>query len=111
MGRQADPNTGNSEIFFMRDASRRLDRDYSVWGKAVVGLAVIRAMTVGEPPEHPDRMLKVRVLADIPAPERPKLELMDTRGPAFARLVAKARAARGADFSVCDVEVPVRTAP
>ena len=111
MGRQADPNTGNSEIFFMRDASRRLDRDYSVWGQVVVGLPVIRAMAVGEPPEHPDRMLRVRVLADIPAAERPKLELMDVNGPAFAKLAAKARAARGADFSVCDVEVPVRQTP
>jgi peptidylprolyl isomerase len=111
MGRQADPGSGNSEIFIMRDASRRLDRDYSVWGMVVAGLPVARALAVGEPPEHPDKMLKVRVLADVPAAERPKLEVMDVNGPAFARLVAKVRAARGADFSVCDVEVPVRERP
>ena len=108
MGRQADPNTSNSEIFFMRDASRRLDRDYTVWGKVVVGLPAIRAMAVGEPPARPDKMLEVRVAADIPAAERPRLEILDPHSPAFARLAARTRAAKGADFTICDLEVPVR---
>lgn len=108
MGRQADPGTSNSEIFFMRDAARRLDRDYTVWGKVVSGLDVVRAMAVGEPPAAPDRMLKVRVMADMPAAEKLKLEVMDTRSAAFGKLVARTRAAKGADFTVCDVEVPVR---
>ena len=111
MGRQADINTSNSEIFFMRDASRRLDRDYTVWGKVVVGLDLVRAMTVGEPPANPDKMLKVRVASDLPEAERPKVEILDEHSPAFARLVAKSRAAKGADFTVCDLEVPVRLAP
>lgn len=111
MGRQAAPGSSNSEIFFMRDAARRLDRDYTVWGKVVAGLDVVRAMAVGEPPAQPDRMLKVRVMADMPPAERPRLEVMDERSPAFGKLVARLRAARGADFTVCDVEVPVRTSP
>jgi peptidylprolyl isomerase len=108
MGRQADPGTANSEIFFMREASRRLDRGYTIWGRVVVGLDVVRAIAVGEPPANPDLMLKVRVASDLPAAERPKLSLMNERGPAFAALVAKLRAAKGADFSVCDVEVKAR---
>ncbi|WP_374471300.1 peptidylprolyl isomerase [Phenylobacterium sp.] len=108
MGRQADPGSANSEIFFMRDPARRLDRDYTVWGRVVQGLDVVRAMAVGEPPAAPDRMVRVRVAADLPAAERPGLEVMDTAGPAFAALAARTRAAKGADFSVCDVEVPVR---
>lgn len=111
MGRQADPNTSNSEIFFMRDAARRLDRDYTVWGRVVVGLDIVRAITVGEPPANPDRMLKVQVAADMPQAERPKVEVLDEHGPAFAKLVAKARAAKGADFTVCDVDVPARVRP
>jgi peptidylprolyl isomerase len=111
MGRQADPNTSNSEIFFMRDAARRLDRDYTVWGKVVVGLDVVRAMAVGEPPASPDKMLKVQVASDMPQAERPKVEVMDVRGPAFIRLAAKVRAAKGADFTVCDIEVPARVRP
>lgn len=111
MGRQADINTSNSEIFFMRDAARRLDRDYTVWGKVVIGLEVVRAVTVGEPPANPDKMLKVRVMADMPDAERPKVEILNEHSPAFAKLVAKARAAKGADFTVCDIEVPARLRP
>jgi peptidylprolyl isomerase len=105
MGRQAAPDSANSELFFMRDASRSLDHDYTVWGRVVQGLDVVRAVAVGEPPAHPDRMIRVRVMADMPAGEQPRLELIDTRSAAFARAVQEARKARGADFSVCDVDV------
>ena len=109
MGRQADPGSANSEIFFMREAARRLDHEYTVWGRVVQGLDVVRAMKVGEPPADPDRMLRVRVAADLPPAERPRLEIAEVRGPAFRARVAALRAQKGADFSVCDVEVPVRT--
>ncbi|HVI34302.1 peptidylprolyl isomerase [Phenylobacterium sp.] len=108
MGRQADPGTANSEIFFMRAPARRLDRDYAVWGRVVQGLDVVRAIRVGEPPSEPDRMIRVRVAADLPPGERPALEVLNERGPAFARRVGELKARKGADFSVCDVEVPVR---
>lgn len=108
MGRQAAENTANSEIFFMRAASRRLDRDYTVWGRAIVGMDVVLAIKVGEPPADPDRMLKVRVAADLPEAERPKIEVLDENGAAFAALVDRVRTEKGADFSVCDVDVPVR---
>jgi peptidylprolyl isomerase len=110
MGREEALDSANSEIFFMRDASRRLDHDYTVWGRVVSGLGVVRAVNIGEPPADPDRMLKVRVMADLPIAERPRLEVMDTAGPAFAAVVAKTRKAKGADFSVCDVPVAVREA-
>jgi peptidylprolyl isomerase len=108
MGREAALDTANSEIFFMRDASRSLDHDYTVWGRVVEGLDVVRAVAVGEPPAHPDRMIRVRVMGDMPAGDRPRLEVVDTRSAAFAATVQAARRARGADFSVCDVPVGVR---
>ncbi|HEY9234743.1 MULTISPECIES: peptidylprolyl isomerase [Phenylobacterium] len=108
MGRQAAEDTANSEIFFMRAASRRLDRDYTPWGRAVIGLDVIRAMTVGEPPAQPDRMIRVRVAADLPPAERPKVEVMNERGEAFAALAARVRQEKGADFSICDIDLPAR---
>lgn len=111
MGRQADEGTANSEIFFMRAASRRLDRAYTVWGRAVSGLDVIQAMAVGEPPARPDVMRKVRVAADLPPPERPRIEVMDEHGEAFAALVDKVRRDKGADFTICDIEVPTRPLP
>jgi peptidylprolyl isomerase len=108
MGRQADPGTANSEIFFMRAPARRLDHEYTVVGRTVVGLEAIRAVAVGEPPKVPDLMLKVRVAADLPPAERPKIEVMDARGAAFRTRVEAMKRAKGAAFSVCDVEVPFR---
>jgi len=111
MGRQADPSTANSEIFFMRDASRRLDHDYAVWGRVIQGQDVVRAIAVGEPPKAPDKMIRVRVMADLPPAARPKLEVADVRGNAFAQEISRVRQARGADFTPCDIQIPTRQAP
>ena len=109
MGRQAEIGTANSEIFFMRDAARRLDHDYTVWGRVVSGLDVVRAIAVGEPPAQPDRMMSVRVLEDIPAAERPHLSVIDTQSPDFRESIEAVRRREGADFTLCDV--PVVTHP
>jgi cyclophilin family peptidyl-prolyl cis-trans isomerase len=111
MGRERDVDSANAEIFFMRGTTRNFDHDYTVVGRILVGLDVIRAAAVGVPPKRPDRMLRVRVLSDLPSSERPFIEVLDTRSAEFDRLVAAARRAHGADFSVCDVSVPVRTHP
>lgn len=108
MGRQAGIDTANSEIFFMRAPARRLDHDYAVWGRVVQGLDVVGAIKVGEPPMDPDRMIRVRLAADLPAAERPKLEVADTAGPAFRAQLARAKAKLGARFSVCDLPIAVR---
>jgi peptidylprolyl isomerase len=109
MGREADLGSANSEIFFMRAPSRSLDHDFTPWGRVVVGLDVVRQIAVGEPPAHPDRMIRVQVMADMPAAERPQVEVIDTRSAAFKKTIAEARKARGADFSVCDLRVATRT--
>lgn len=108
MGRQAEPGTANSEIFFMRAPARRLDHEYTVVGRAVVGLEVIRAVAVGEPPAKPDRMLRVRLAADLPAADRPRVEVMNPDGRAFQARVAAMKRARGASFSICDIDVLAR---
>ncbi|HZZ30839.1 MAG TPA: peptidylprolyl isomerase [Phenylobacterium sp.] len=108
MGRQAGNDTANSEIFFMRAPARRLDHDYAVWGRVVQGLDVVRAIKVGEPPAEPDRMTRVRLAVDLPAAERPRLQVTDTAGPEFAALAAGLKARLGARFSVCDLPIAVR---
>lgn len=108
MGRQADPGTANSEIFIMRASSRRLDQQYTVIGRVISGFEAVRAVAVGEPPATPDLMLKVRMASDLPAAERPRIEVMNEAGPAFQARLAALKAERGAAFSVCDVEVPSR---
>jgi peptidylprolyl isomerase len=109
MGRQADPGSANSEIFFMLEPERRLDHEYTAWGRIVVGQDVLNALEVGEPPVNPDRMARVRVAAELPARERPRVEV--EAGAALRARIDAARAAKGADFSVCDVTPAVRVAP
>jgi peptidylprolyl isomerase len=111
MGRQAAWDSANSEIFFMRDAARRLDRDYTVWGRAVIGLDVVRGIRIGVPPKDPDKMLRVRLAADLPAAERPKVWVLNEHGPAFAALTARIRKAWGADFSPCEMDIPAKIGP
>jgi peptidylprolyl isomerase len=108
MGRQADPGSANSEIFFMREPSRRLDHEYTVVGRVVLGLDVVRAVAVGEPPAKPDRMLKVRLAADLPPTQRPRIEVIDERGTMFSGKLAALKRQKGPAFSVCDVEIAAR---
>jgi peptidylprolyl isomerase len=110
MGRQAAIETANSELFVMRTAGRRLDHDYTPIGRVVAGLDVLRGLKEGEIAPDPARIVRARLASDLPVAERPKLQVMDVRGRAFADLVAAARQARGADLSVCDVAPQVRSA-
>ncbi|MBC6981200.1 peptidylprolyl isomerase [Caulobacter sp. 17J80-11] len=108
MARGDEPDTANSQFFIMRQPYPALDKRYTIWGRAVTGLDVVRALNVGEPPENPDKMVRVRMMGDMAAADAPKLKVMDTSSKAFAALVDKVRKEKGADFSICDIEVPVQ---
>ena len=108
MARDDDPDSANSQFFLMRQAYPSLDKRYTAWGRVVAGLDAVRAIKTGEPVQDPDRMLSVRVLADLPVEGRPKVFVLDTGSAAFRRLAAAARRAKGADFSVCDVALPTQ---
>jgi peptidylprolyl isomerase len=109
MARDENPDSANSQFFMMRYAYPSLDKRYTAFGRVVSGLDVIRAIKTGEPVEAPqDAMQKVRVLADIPETERPKVRLIDPKGAWFKGYVATVRAQKGADFSVCDLELPAK---
>ncbi|SFK48539.1 peptidylprolyl isomerase [Caulobacter sp. UNC279MFTsu5.1] len=106
--RDEDVNSANSQFFLMRQPYPSLDKRYTAFGRVLVGLDVVRAIKTGEPVEKPqDRMTKVRLLADIPPAERPSVRVVDTASPWFKAEIARKRAARGADFSVCDVDLAV----
>lgn len=106
------PNGGNSQFFLMRGiGGPTLERNYAAWGRVVVGQAVVDAIKNGEPVVNPDKMTRVRVLSDIPAAQRPKVEVVDLKGPQLEAIVRKAAAAKGGAFSLCDVPVEARIAP
>lgn len=106
MGRNEARDSANSELYFMLDATRRLDRDYTVFGRVVVGNDVLLKLAHGEPPARPDIMKSVRLLADIPAAERPKVSIASV--PVMKRIIEKVRQERGADFSICDITIPAK---
>jgi peptidylprolyl isomerase len=74
----------------------------------VSGLPVVRALKVGEPVVDPDIMIKVQVLADIPASERPKVQVLNVSTAYFTAMAERMKAQKGADFSVCDLELPAQ---
>ena len=63
--RAQDPNSANSQFFIMFKDGRFLDGKYTVWGVVAKGMDCVDKITPGEPPAHPDKMLKVRVAADV----------------------------------------------
>jgi peptidylprolyl isomerase len=107
MARAQTPDSGNSQFFLMRAANSSLDQNYTPWGRAIAGQDVINAIKTGEPVEAPqDKMLTVRVLADIPTGERPSVRVIDTAGPWFRAQVERLRVAKVVDFSMCDLDLP-----
>ena len=57
---------------------------------------------------QPDRMTRVRIASDLPETERPGVQVLDTTSPRFMAMASDTRASRGADFSMCDIELPVQ---
>jgi peptidylprolyl isomerase len=64
MARSQNPNTGNSQFFRMFADGHFLNGQYTVWGRVIDGMEHVDAITRGEPPAPPDRMMSVRVAAD-----------------------------------------------
>jgi peptidylprolyl isomerase len=106
-----DADMANSEFYFMLQTTRSNDRRNSVVGRIVMGLDIVQGFAFGDPPGNPDRMLRARILADLPDLDRPAVLVLNTLSPRFTALVQQVRAVRGPDFSVCDVEVPVMGSP
>ncbi len=115
MARDEDPDTANSQFFIMRQAYPALDKRYTIWGMTLEGLDVVRALKAGTDPSgtvtEPDRMIRARVVADLPEAERPVVHVMRADSPQFGGMVAQMRAERGADFSVCDLTLPIQVTP
>jgi peptidylprolyl isomerase len=103
-----DENTANSQFFLMRQGYPSLEKRYTAFGRVISGLEVVRAIRVGEPVEQPqDVMTKVRMASELSEAERPKVRVINPQGPWFKAEIARVRAAKGADFSACDVNIPV----
>ena len=65
MARSSLPNSANSQFFIVFDDARFLDKQYTVWGKVIEGMEAVDSLARGEPPRAPDKMITVRVAADV----------------------------------------------
>jgi peptidylprolyl isomerase len=69
MARSSDPNSGNSQFFIVLKDSRFLDGQYTVWGRVIKGMEFVDKIKKGTggngKVSDPDKMLKVRVAADV----------------------------------------------
>ena len=65
MARSQNPDSANSQFFIVFDDARFLDKQYTVWGKVVAGMENVDKIKRGEPVRDPDKMVSVRVAADV----------------------------------------------
>ena len=65
MARSSNPNSANSQFFICLDDAKFLDKQYTAWGKVIDGMDNVDKLARGEPPKSPDKMVSVRVAADV----------------------------------------------
>ena len=116
IARSDDPASGNSQFFIMRTnatsndgGSHALDKLYTAFGRVLAGQDVVDAIKTGEPVEAPqDKMISVKVVADMPEASRPKVRVVDASSAWANAAIQRAEAASNpVDFTICDVKLPV----
>ncbi len=105
--RTNDPNSANSQFFWMRGRKTHLDRDYTAWGRVIAGYTAVKSLKAGPdddsgPVRQPDILMSAQVAADM-GEDAPKVLVMKTDGPTFRAMI------EGAEVDdVCELpSVPV----
>jgi cyclophilin family peptidyl-prolyl cis-trans isomerase len=65
MARSSNPHSGDSQFFIMFQPNPGLNGQYTVWGRVASGMAFVDRIARGEPPRVPDRIIRLRVAADV----------------------------------------------
>jgi cyclophilin family peptidyl-prolyl cis-trans isomerase len=63
--RSSSPNSANSQFFINFKDNSFLNGQYTVYGRVISGMEHVDKIARGEPPQNPDRMIRVRVAADM----------------------------------------------
>ena len=63
--RSQNPNSANSQFFINFKDNHFLNLQYTVYGRVISGMEAVDKIARGEPPVTPDRMIKMRVAADV----------------------------------------------
>ena len=110
MARSGAPDSANSQFYLMMATNPVLNGNYTAFGRIVSGLEVVSALKAGPESadgavtDNPDTMTHVRTAAALPEGERPVVRVLEARSAVFQAHVAEVRAARGSQFTVCDVQ-------
>ncbi|TBR11684.1 MAG: peptidylprolyl isomerase [Lysobacter sp.] len=119
---EADSSDGSELYVVTGQSPRQLDRNMSMVGRVVQGMEWLSTIPRGTGPlgffEKPEQRVVIRSLrlaADVPAAERPAIEVLRTGTPRFAQLVEARRNRRDEFYKVqahhidlCNVPLPVR---
>ena len=63
--RSASPDSANSQFFINFSENTFLNGQYTVYGQVIEGMKLVDEINRGEPPAEPDRMISVKVAADV----------------------------------------------
>ena len=63
--RSSNPNSANSQFFINFSDNHFLNNNYTVYGRVIAGMEHVDAIVRGEPPKSPDRMISLKVAADV----------------------------------------------
>jgi peptidylprolyl isomerase len=100
MARTNDPDSADTQFFLMRQSHEALDKTYTIWGRALVGLDTIRNIKAGSAdkdgrlaPGEGDKLSKAQIVSDIKSFNKPTaIYVQRTDGPMFAAALAAAKA-------------------
>lgn len=123
VARSASPDTGSGAALFtgIGQAPRRLDRNYTVVGRIIIGMQFLSSLPRGNGPagvytdaRERTPIVSVRLASEIPAAERPHFEYRATDNPRFAAALrlreTPATSANVGGVDVCDVPMALRLA-
>ena len=111
MARATEPDSANSQFFLViGDARQSLDQRYTVWGWIVAGMNSARRIERGEPPKRPTPIVRMRIGADMPEAERPKVEVMKSDSAVFLTYLKESNLVDENGFvkDLCDIKPPRR---
>ena len=63
MARAQDPNSANSQFFICFQDCSFLNGQYSIWGQVIEGMEFVDNITRGEPPQNPDKIVKMEIVS------------------------------------------------
>lgn len=67
MARAASVDSADSQFFICLANANFLDGQYTAWGTVIDGMPHVDKIARGEPPANPDKMISVKVAADVKA--------------------------------------------